>query len=94
MMISTSPYIVGEGENMRDEILARVVRARKERQELYKEEDMILPKRFLLQLKGDRLPVIGQYIGRRHIKCGTKTYHDIKFMKPIDRRLQNFSLMH
>ena len=73
MMISTSPYTVGEGENMRDEILARVVRAGKERQELYKEEDMILPKRFLPQLKGDRLPVIGRYIGRRHTKCGTKT---------------------
>ena len=73
MVISTSPYIIGVGENMRDEILARVVRARKERQELYKEEDMILPKRFLPQLKGDRLPVIGRYIGRRHTKCGTKT---------------------
>ena len=51
-MISTSPYIVGEGENMREEILARVVRARKDRQELYKEEDMILPKIFLPQLEG------------------------------------------
>ena len=50
MVISTSPYIVGEGENMREEILARVVRARKDRQELYKEEDMILPKNILPQL--------------------------------------------
>ena len=94
MVISTSPYIIGEGENMRDEILARELRARKERQELYKEEDMILPKRFLPQLKGDRLPVIGRYIGRRHTKCGTKTYHDVQFVKPNDRRLQNISLMH
>ena len=88
IVISSSPYIIGEGENMRDEILARELRARKERQELYKEEDMILPKRFLPQLKGDRFPVIRRYLGKHNTKCGAKTYHDIQFMKPNDKRLQ------
>ena len=71
-VISTSPYIVGEGETLREEILARVVRTRKDRQELYREEDMILPKIFLPQLEGNRLPVIGRYSGKRRTKCGTK----------------------
>ena len=92
-VISTSPYIVGEGENMREEILARVVLARKDRQGLYKEEDMILPERFLSQLEGDRLPVFGRYSGKSHTKCETKTYHDVQFMIPKDKRLQNVSLM-
>ena len=32
-VISTSPYMVGEGENMREDILARVVQTRKEGKE-------------------------------------------------------------
>ena len=91
-VISTSPYMVGEGENMREDILAKVVRARKDGQELYKEEDMILPKRFLLQLQEDRLPVIGRYSGKQHTKCGAKTYHDVQFMRPKNKRLQNVTL--
>ena len=44
--------MVGEGENMREDILAKVVRARKDGQELYKEEGMILPNKFLPELQG------------------------------------------
>ena len=62
-VISTSPYMVGEVEKIREDILARVVRTRKEGQEAYKEEDMILPARFLPLLKDDRLPIIGRYLG-------------------------------
>ena len=85
--------MVGEGENMREDILARVVRTRKEIQESYKEEDMKLPKRFLPLLKDDRLPIIGGYSGKRQTKCGTKTYYNVQFMKTNDKRLQNVSLM-
>ena len=92
-VISTSPYMVGEGENMREDILARVVRTRKEGQELYKEEDMILPRRFLPLLKDDRLPIVGRYSGMRQKKCGTKRYYDVKFMKTNGKRLQNVTLM-
>ena len=92
-VISASPYMVGEGENMREDILARVVRTRKEGQELYKEEDMTLPKRFLPLLRDDRLPIIGRYSGKRQTKCGTKTYYDVQFMRTNDKRLQNVSLM-
>ena len=70
-----------------------VVWTGKDRQGLYKEEDMILPKRFLPQLKGDKLTVIGRYSGKRHTKCGTKMYHDVQFMKSNDTMLQNVSLM-
>ena len=37
-VISTSYYIVGEGENTREEILANVVRTRKKGQESYNEQ--------------------------------------------------------
>ena len=87
-VISTSRYIVGEGENMREDILSRVAWARKERQELYKKEDMILPKMFLPQLKGDRFPVIRRFSGKHNTECGAKMYHDIQIMKPNDKRLQ------
>ena len=92
-VISTSPYMVGEGEKKREDILARVVRTRKEGQEAYKEEDMILPGRFLPLLKGDRLPIIGWYSRMRQTKCGTKTYYDVQFMKTNDKRLQKVSMM-
>ena len=92
-VISTSPYMVGEGENMREDILARVVRTRKEGQELYKEEDMILPRRFLPLLKDDRLPIVGRYSGMRQKKCGTKSYYNFQFMKTNGKRLQNVTLM-
>ena len=72
-VISTSPYMVGEGEKVREDILARVVRTRKEGQETYKEEDMILPGRFLPLLKDERLPINGRYSGIRLTKCGART---------------------
>ena len=84
-LISTSPYMVGEGGNMGD-ILPRVVLARKDRQELYKEENTILPKRFLPQFHRDRLPAIVRYSGKRHTKCGAKMYHDVQLMRPKDKR--------
>jgi hypothetical protein len=92
-VISTKPYIVGEGENMREEMVAKIVRARKNRQNTYKEEEVILPKRFLPQLGESRLPIIGRYSGMKNTKCGTKTYHDVQFMSARDRRVQNVSLM-
>ena len=79
---------------MREDILARVVRTRKEGQETYKEEDMILPGRFLPLLKDDRLPIIGRYMGMRQTKCGARIYYDVQFMKTNDKRLQNVSMMH
>ena len=92
-VISTSPYMVGEGERMREDILARVVRARKQGQETYKEEDLILPGRFLPLLKPERLPIIGRYSGMRQTKCGNKSYYDVQFMRTSDKRLQNVSMM-
>ena len=62
-VISTSPYMVGEG---------------KEGQEAYKDEDMILPGRFLPLLQDDRLPIIGRYSGMQQTKCGTKTYYEVR----------------
>ena len=60
---------------------------------MYKEEDMILPRRFLPLLKDDWLPIIGRFSGMLQTKCGTKTYYDVQFMKTNDKRLQNVSLM-
>ena len=74
------------------DILARVVQTRKEGQESYKEEDMILPRRFHLLLKGDRLPIIIRYSGKLQTKCGTKTYYNVQFIK-TNNKLQNVSLM-
>ena len=56
-VMSTSPYVVGEGENLREEFGAKIVQTRTDKQE------------------------------------GTKTYHDVQFMSPKDKRLQNVSLM-
>ena len=91
--IWASPYMVGEGENMREDILARVVQTRKEGQESHKKENMILHKRFLPLLRDDRLPIIGRYSGKRQTKCGAKTYYDVQFMKTNDKRIQNASLL-
>ena len=93
VVLSTSPFAVGEGDKKREDLLAVVVRNENKSEDgRYKEEELILPGRFAPQLKADRLPLMGRYSGKKTTKCGKREYHDVHFMKANDKRIQNVCL--